>query len=47
MKIKHVIKKILELIFGAIGIDAKFSKKDKNRKTIVFDQNQRVCPKVS
>jgi O-methyltransferase len=40
MKIKHVIKKILELIFGAIGVDAKFSKKDKNRKTIVFDQNQ-------
>jgi O-methyltransferase len=40
MKIKHVIKRILELIFGTIGIDAKFSKKDKNRKTIVFNQNQ-------
>ncbi len=40
MKIKHIIKKILELIFGVIGIDAKFSKKGKNRKAIVFDQNQ-------
>lgn len=40
MKIKHVIKKILEWIFGVFGIDAKFSLKDKNRKTIVFDKNQ-------
>jgi O-methyltransferase len=40
MKIKHVIKKVLELIFWVIGIDAKFSQKDKNRKIIVFDQNQ-------
>jgi O-methyltransferase len=40
MKIKHIIKKILEFIFEVIGIDAKFSHKDKNRKIIVFDQNQ-------
>ena len=40
MKIKHAIKKILELLFGAIGVDAKFSKKNKNSKTIAFDQNQ-------
>ncbi len=40
MKIKQVIRKILELIFGAIGIDAKFSKRDNNKETIVFDRNQ-------
>ena len=40
MKIKHIIKTVLEFIFGIVGVEAKFSKKDKNRKTIVFDQNQ-------
>lgn len=40
MKIKHTIKNFFEFIFGIFGIEAKFSKKDKNKKTIVFDQNQ-------
>jgi O-methyltransferase len=40
MKLKKVIRKGLELVFDFFGIDAKFSKKDKNRKTIFFDQNQ-------
>jgi O-methyltransferase len=40
MGIKQIIKKILESFFDTVGIEAKFCKKEKNRKAIVFDQNQ-------
>jgi O-methyltransferase len=40
MKIKQIIKKLLEFVFDSVGIEAKFSQKNKNRKAIVFDQNQ-------
>jgi len=37
---KKAIKNGLEFIFDTLGIEAKFCKKDKLRKAIVFDQNQ-------
>ncbi len=40
MQIKRGIKKILEWAFDVMGIEAKFSKKNKVREAIVFDKNQ-------
>ena len=40
MNTKHIVKKILGSIFEIVGIEVKFFKKDKNRKTIVIDQHQ-------
>jgi O-methyltransferase len=40
MKIKQVLKRVLEIMFDTVGIEAKFCKKNKARKTIVFDKNQ-------
>ena len=40
MKIKQVLKRALEVMFDTVGIEAKFWKKDKARKVIIFDQNQ-------
>jgi O-methyltransferase len=37
---KQAPKKGLEYFFDTLGIEAKFSKKDKMRNAIVFDQNQ-------
>jgi O-methyltransferase len=37
---KQAIKKGLELFFKLLGVEANFFKKDKNKKRVVFDQNQ-------
>jgi len=37
---KQTIKKGLEYFFNVLGIEAKFSKKDKMSKAIIFDKNQ-------
>jgi O-methyltransferase len=40
MKIKQVLKRVLEFMFDSVGIEAMFCKKDKTRKAVVFDKNK-------